>query len=297
MKKQISFFVTVFALASVFSAIDAQSQRLERSVSSSSREDGPVTDCGDIRVRYDRRPAITEESEMTLAATQVSPLRVQLTNAGIYVNGWDRNDYSVKTCKAVPDDPDATAKLREIRTAANGNGQLTVSGPSSGEWRADLIIMVPRLSSMEIETANGPIQLRELAGAIRLNARNGPIKLHNIGGVVETTTTNGPISLTGASGDHRVKAVNGPISIALSGSRWEGPGLEVSTRNGPLSLSIPDAYSSGIQIGVSGSSPVSCKAAICAGAMQTPGSQKVIRIGSGDPTVRLSTENGPLSIR
>jgi hypothetical protein len=276
--------------------IDAQNRRSNRSSSTNVNKDGPVTDCGDVQVKFDRQPAITESSEMVLPASQVSTLKTQLTNGGMYVNGWDRSEYSIKTCKAVPDEPNATGTLREITTTNNG-GQITVNGPSDKEWMAQLIIMVPRLSRMDVETLNGPVQLRELAGVIKLNARNGPVTLYNVGGVVDTIATNGPISLSGASGDQRVTATNGPVSVELSGNRWDGPGLEVSAKNGPLSLSIPNAYGSGIQMRTNDHSPMSCAASVCAGATRTSSSPNIIRFGSGDPVVRLSTDNGPVRIQ
>ncbi|PYS47852.1 MAG: hypothetical protein DMG13_26805, partial [Acidobacteria bacterium] len=191
---------------------------------------------------YDRRPAITEETAMTLPASQVSALRAQTSNSGIYLTGWDRNEYSVKTCKAVPDDdPNAVGTLREI-TTSYANDRLSVNGPNDRKWVANLIIMAPRLSPLDIQTTNGPLQLRDLAGNIHVSASNGPIGLDNVGGSVQATTANGPISIKGASGDHRLTATNGPIHVGLSGSRWDGPGLEVSTKNGPLSVSIPNNY-------------------------------------------------------
>ena len=162
---------------------------------------------------------------------------------------------------------------------------------------ASLIIMAPRLSRMDIETRNGPLQMQDLAGVLHLTAANGPISLNNVGGVVETTTTNGPIALKNASGDQKLSATNGPVHVELSGSRWDGPGLEVSTKNGPLSLSLPDGYSSGIAIQTSQRAPVSCTAPACSGATRSFGSPSVIRLGNGEPIVRLSTANGPLSIQ
>jgi hypothetical protein len=44
-----------------------------------------VTNCGDLRMTFDRRPAITEESEILLPASQVSTLRAQTENSGMYV--------------------------------------------------------------------------------------------------------------------------------------------------------------------------------------------------------------------
>src|SRR5262249_34628216 len=258
MKTKLSAALTLFALIGLASAMGAQRFRTGRSTSTETNDDRPITSCGDIRVTYNRRPALTAEAEMTLDSSQVANLRLENAKGGMYVNGWDRNEYSIRTCKAVPDDdPNAADTLGEI-TTTNTNGQLSVNGPSGREWVANLIIMVPRLSKMDLQTQNSPMQLRDLAGNIRLSATNGPVSLRNVGGVVETTTTNGPISLIGASGDHRVRANNGPVHVTLSGSRWDGPGLEVTTENGPLSLSVPDTYGSGIRIQASEHSPVSC---------------------------------------
>src|SRR5439155_25628562 len=174
--------LTILRLIALPLITDAQSRRTGRSSGASVDSDRQVTNCGDIRVTYDRRPAITGETEMTLPPSQVSNLQAQMSNGGIYLSGWDRNEYSVKTCKAVPDDdPNASSALREI-TTSNANGRISVSGPNGREWMANLIIRAPRLSSLDLQTRNGPLQLRDLAGNIRLSASNGPISLDNVGG-------------------------------------------------------------------------------------------------------------------
>jgi len=287
--------ITLIAMASSF-VVTAQNRRGD-GASVSIDGDGSITRCGDLNVKFGRRPAITEESETPLAASQVSTLRARMSKGGVFVNGWDRNEYSVKTCKAVADDdPNPTSTFRDIVTTTNG-GQLGVSGPADRDWTANLIVMVPRLSMMEIETSNGPLSLRDLAGNIRVNAGNGPISLKNVGGIVEATTVNGPIAISGASGDQRVSATNGPVSIQLSGSRWDGPGLQVTTKNGPLSIGVPDAYGSGIVIQISDRSPISCSVPACRGVNRTLGSPSTIRLGTGDPVVRVTSGNGPLSVQ
>jgi Toastrack DUF4097 len=297
MKTKNILLLSLIALLGISSLIAAQNRRAGQGFSSSVNGDQAVTKCDDIRVTYSRQPAITEEVEMALPASQVSTLRTRMSNGGVYINGWDRNEFSVKTCKATAaDDSNPTATLRAITTTNNG-GDIAISGPSDHEWTANLIIMAPRLSRMDIETRNGPLQMRNLAGVLHLTAANGPISLNNVGGVVETITTNGPIALRNASGDQRLSATNGPVHVELSGSRWDGPGLQVSTKNGPLSLSLPDGYSSGIAIETSQRAPVSCTAPACSGATRSIGSPSVIRLGNGEPIVRLSTANGPLSIQ
>src|SRR5262245_4100376 len=126
MRRKITPFLgLLLVLIVVSSTMDAQNRR-SRSASTNMNGDQPVTSCGDLRITYDRRPAITEEVEMTLSAAQVPVLRTQMGNGGIFITGWDRSEYSVKTCKAVPgDDPNATSTLREITTTSSGDGQFT----------------------------------------------------------------------------------------------------------------------------------------------------------------------------
>ena len=290
-------FLHLLTIAAVALPLIAQTQNRKNGPSINLSGDRAITNCRDIEITYDRRPAITDEASMTVPASQVSTLKSQMANGGLYLTGWDRSEFSITTCKAVPsDDTNPQATLRDI-TTNYANGLLSVSGPSGREWTANVIIMVPRLSTLDLQTRNGPLQLRDLAGNIRLSASNGPISLENVGGIVQATTTNGPISLKGASGDQRLTATNGPVHVGLSGNRWDGPGLEVATQNGPLSLSIPDSYNSGIAIQTSDHSPVRCSAPACATATRSLGSPSTIRLGSGETNVRLSTVNGPLSIQ
>ena len=292
MKTKLTLFLVLALLATAY----AQDRRnRNRSTSMNTNGDRQVDSCGDIRITYDRRPAITEETTMTLAPSQVSTLQARSSNSGIYISGWDSNDYSVTTCKAIPDD--VSRDTLALITTSHSNGAIAVNGPADREWMANLIIKVPRIANLNLSTANGPLQVRDLAGQIRLSAANGPVDLRNVGGSVEVTSSNGPIHVEGASGDQRVTATNGPVHVELSGSRWEGPGFDVSARNGPVTIAIPASYGSGVRIETPERSPVSCRASVCAQATRTVSTPSVIRIGDGDPRVRLSAVNGPLSIQ
>jgi hypothetical protein len=292
MKTKLTLFL-VFAFLATAYAQDRQNRN--RSTSVNTNRDREVTNCSDIRITFNRRPAITDETSTTIPASQVSTLQTSASNNGIYVTGWDRNEYSIKTCKAIPDD--GSRDTLGMITTTYSNGMISVSGPQDREWMANLILLVPRIANMDLRAANGPLQLRDLAGQIRVSTSNGPIQLKNVGGSVQVTASNGPIHVEGSSGDHRISATNGPVHIALSGRQWDGPGFEATAQNGPVTLAIPPSYGSGIRIQTPGRSPVSCSASVCGQATRSLDSPSVIRIGDGDPRVRLSTVNGPLSIQ
>ncbi len=40
---------------------------------------------------------------------------------------------------------------------------------------------------------------------------------------------------------------NGGLTVLLSGSRWDGEGLDVETSNGGVTLSIPDGYNAELE--------------------------------------------------
>src|SRR5262249_44218352 len=116
MKTKLTLIFTMVCIAAVSSITDAQNRRAGRSAGMSMDTDKLVMSCGDLHVTYDRRPALTEETQVTLPAAQTSALQAQTANSGIFVTGWDRTEYSVTTCKAVPDDANASATLRGITT-------------------------------------------------------------------------------------------------------------------------------------------------------------------------------------
>src|SRR5262249_56906418 len=66
----------------------------------SSRHDGPAADCSDMDVRFDHERAIVKSEEKTVTKAEAPTLRVHAdTNGGVQLQGWDKDAYSVTTCK------------------------------------------------------------------------------------------------------------------------------------------------------------------------------------------------------
>jgi len=240
----------------------------------------PVTDCSQVRVRFDGQDAITEEDQIRIPRSQISVLRFRASaNGGVYVSGSSGNDYVVRTCKAVPGDDLVVASqmLRQIQTSES-EGRLSVTGQPGGAWSVTVLIETPRDGALDLETLNGPVDLLDLSGQIQLRA------------------VNGPVGIRGLSGEVKVTATNGPVLIELDGSGWNGRGLDASATNGPLTVRLPDSYSSGLRINASDRNPIQCRAAQCSQAIRRPGSPGVIEMGGPDAVVTLSILNGPLAI-
>jgi len=244
----------------------------------------------------DERPTI-EAEQRTVTKAEAGVLRVkEVENGGVQVQGWDKDVYSVTACKAAVGG-DAAGLLAQIKLAVQG-GEVSVSGPHGArdEWTVFLLIRTPRSADIDVTTHNGPVSFYSVDGKIATRATNGPISMKDCSGEANISAENGPISFSGNSGKLRLHTQNGPITVSL-GSSWNGSELVADAVNGPLTLRVPSGFRSSFLVESNGHSPVSCHASICSDARKTwDDEHRRIEYGSGSPVIRLSTENGPISV-
>jgi hypothetical protein len=273
----------------------ARGWRHHENVSTSGGGREGVTRCSQWHVEFGDHDAAVAEESVTIPSSEASPLVASPSeNGGITVIGSDGKDFEVTLCKAAEDDEaQALAGIRLVRA----KGRLSVEGPADAEWTAHLIIHAPRNASVDLETHNGPVSVSDFSGTARISSENGPVSLRRSSGAIEVRTTNGPIHFEGASGKVRLEAENGPLSVHLQNSAWTGGELEGRTQNGPVHLDIAENYASGVLVATAGRSPVHCGAEACRKARRNwDDDGKTIAWGADKPVVRLSTENGPVSI-
>jgi len=214
------------------------------------------------------------------------------------LQGWDKDVYSVTACKAADATRgDAKRLLSEIKLSVQG-GHVSVSRPSrQNDWNVFLLIRTPRAAEVELTAHNGPVSFYGVDGKITARGVNGPISMEDCSGEADISAVNGPISFSGTSGKLRLHTQNGPISVALNAASWSGGGLVADAVNGPLTLRVPSGFQSSFLVESNGHSPMSCHASICNDARKTwDDEHRRIEYGSGTPLIRLSTENGPISV-
>jgi DUF4097 and DUF4098 domain-containing protein YvlB len=204
-------------------------------------------------------------------------------NGGVKVSGWDQAGVSGSARIQVQADTEADARsVAGQIVVGETSGTLKADGPANAEgqsWSVSFVLSAPRHTDLAIQAVNGPIGIAGISGQIT------------------ATTTNGPISLAEVGGNVRARATNGPLSIVLTGSSWEGEGLDAETRNGPVSLAVPDGYSAELdartvngpfRLGI----PVTVQGELPAGRVRSIKAP----IGAGGAPIRVATTNGPLSI-
>jgi DUF4097 and DUF4098 domain-containing protein YvlB len=135
-------------------------------------------------------------------------------------------------------------------------------------------VFVPRRADLSLETHNGGIAIADVNGRIDFTALNGGVVLKRVGGAVRGSTT------------------NGGLVIELSGDRWDGESMDVSTTNGGVIMSVPENYSAHIETGtvnggVNTDFPVTGRIT----------RQIALNLGSGGATVRAMTTNGGVHLK
>jgi DUF4097 and DUF4098 domain-containing protein YvlB len=237
-----------------------------------------LEDCRDNR-NHDREK-FCEVREVRTRASGGAVSMEGLRNGGVFATGWDRDSIVVKTRIEAQAGSESRARdiARQVRTVISGS-TITVEGPRYNDdesWSASLVTMVPRRSDLRIETRNGPVTVESVKGTMNLETRNGPLGLRELGGDVRARTT------------------NGPLSISLSGSTWDGSGLDAQTTNGPLTISVPEGYNARLETGTR-NGPVNIGFPITVVGRIT---QDISTdLGKGGPTIRAKTTNGPLNVR
>lgn len=265
-----------------------------RGVSVSIDDGSDPSRCEDLRMTIDGvRPERAQET-LRIPETPGHALRVRIPDhSGARVVGADRRDFEVLACKAAP----SAAGLEGIAVGENA-GELSVRGPADGAWVAYLLISAPRDAALELEAESAPIGLRDLSGHVTARTVNGPISLRDCSGEVDAEAENGPIHVSGGGGRLRLRTANGPIAVKLSGSSWSDGELEARAVNGPVDLVIPAGYRSGTVVESLGHSPFRCRGGACAQARRSwDDRHKRLELGEGPAVIRLSTSNGPVSVR
>src|SRR6266851_5341002 len=179
------------------------------------------------------RASYCEVREETVGGT--APLDVDAgANGGIRVTGWDRGDVLVRAVVRGYGETDADARRMvagvHIETAAH----IRALGPEPGRresWSVQFEIHVPRHAQIALHTNNGGIAINDFRGIAEFRAHNGGVTLSNVGGEIKGETT------------------NGGMTIDLTGDRWDGMGLDVTTTNGGIKLTLPERYSAELETG------------------------------------------------
>jgi hypothetical protein len=240
-------------------------------------------DGDNYRSDRDNRAHHCEIREQTLAAVgrlSVDPGR----NGGVTIKGWLDNQVLVRSRIDTWADTDSDAALLASRVRVDANtGQVGSSGPDAqgtNGWSTSYEIFVPQVTDLNLQAQNGGITISDIRGRLEFMARNGGVTLKRIAGDVSGST------------------MNGGLHIELAGNTWDGRQLEVSTKNGGVTLLLPATYSAHLRTETVNGGLRSDHPAITAQAASRARAQNLdTNLGSGGPLIHVSTTNGGITLK
>jgi hypothetical protein len=157
---------------------------------------------------------------------------VDKKNGGISVIGENRSDVLVRACIQAwaKSEESAQKTVRDIKIET-GSSVYAANTPDNSNWEVTYEVRVPLKTNLKLST------------------RNGGIWIKNVDGNIEFETENGGVGLADLAGNVKGKTRNGGVSVKLSGTSWNGNGLDVATQNGGVSLKMDENYAANIETG------------------------------------------------
>ncbi len=200
-------------------------------------------------------------------------------NGGVAFIGENRRDVRIVARVQASADDDATAReiARQIRVFTEG-GKIRSEGPSNRShtsWSVSYDVYVPNQTNLEAITENGGISAKDVRGEMNFEATNGGIHLSDVAGSVRARTT------------------NGGVVANLSGTTWQGQGLDLQTTNGGATVYVPRGYNAQLETGTTNGGmrvdfPITVRGSLTR--------HLSTQLGSGGPRVRVVTTNGGVHI-
>lgn len=205
-------------------------------------------------------------------------------NGGVSVKGENRSDVLIRACVSSWGKTAEEAKSEVSAVRIDQSSNIKVDGPvgRNQNWSVSFEILVPRNTNLDLTAKNGGISIRSVDGNINFDTNNGGVHLADLSGAVKGRTT------------------NGGVNIALTGSTWNGSGLDVTTTNGGVKLSVPSGYAANFETGTTNGGFKSDIAELEVKTEDKDGwtrSKKVrASMNGGGANVRVVTTNGGVKI-
>ncbi|MBL0314193.1 MAG: hypothetical protein IPP78_16140 [Holophagaceae bacterium] len=232
----------------------------------------------------------------TVALANGSKLTIKNTNGHIKVQTWDRAEVAF-TGQFKPSSKDEQVKV-VFESSPKGleiRGEYPKHQSGWGSYRGavcEMELKVPRNVLARIDNVNGRITLTGLEAKADCRTVNGAVEAERLSQGLTAETVNGAITLNQVRGPITASTTNGAISG--KGLDGMGQGIELSTVNGALSVTMAKLEGSLKATTVNGQVSVDTKGAEHVSATKHqveatfPGSKQIIH---------LSTVNGALVVK
>lgn len=171
-----------------------------------------------------------EEIEKSAQADPRGEVVIGNVAGEVQVTGWDRNEVHVSA-----DLGESVEKLEFRTSGARTTIEVVLPKGSSHHGSSDLVVQVPRNSSLTINTVSADQTIRDVHGMQRLQAVSGMIDTEVWDEEIELKNVSGEIMVHGNDGKGvlRVTTVSGDVSLEDI-----GPEMELNTVTGDMDVRV-----------------------------------------------------------
>ncbi|BDU70883.1 DUF4097 family beta strand repeat-containing protein [Mesoterricola silvestris] len=177
-------------------------------------------------------PGIRATETRTVPIAQGGSLKVSNVNGHIRVTVWERPDVEF-TGAFVPGAGKEQVKV--VLEPRNGGLEIRGEYPKDSHKGpvCEMDLKVPRSVLPILETVNGLVELKDVAGAAACRTVNGAIRVEHLQGALTAETVNGGITGSDLAGPVTARTVNGAIRLAAQNLKGR---LKATTVNGTLRI-------------------------------------------------------------
>jgi DUF4097 and DUF4098 domain-containing protein YvlB len=261
-------------------------------------------------------------------------LTVENFNGSVEITGWDKDTVEVDGRQYASTIELRDAIKIEVATS-DGLVQIRTIRPTDryGNMGVKYIIRAPRRVNLDrVVSTNGAIKADEIEGTIRLRTTNGSIRTSRVRGDVDVSTTNGGVDIEDLDGPAMIHTTNGRVTAegihgSLQASTSNGSiharlvkpephrPVKLQTTNGGIDLTMDSLSDNEVRASTSNGNitvklPATVDARIHAHTSHSTihsdfdvrrdgaGSKNHLDgvIGSGGPTVELTSSNGTIHL-
>ena len=204
-----------------------------------------------------------------------------LQNGDVRIQGSDVSTIEIRALirAEAPSEEEAKELAGRVQVEAEA-GSVRARGPRTGyrhEWSVSYRILVPRRYDIALTSENGSVDVADVSGHLDLGSENGEVTLNRVGGAIH------------------LKSENGSVDVTLGGARLDSEGLDVESENGSVDVRVPAGFAAHIDArSETGSMAVDFPITV-QGRLEP--NHITTDIGGGGPTIRISSENGSVSIK
>jgi hypothetical protein len=203
-------------------------------------------------------------------------------NGGATVKGWLRSDVLVRARIDASAENEGAAAILASKVMIDGSGgQVRATGPepmNNSWWSVSYEIFVPQVSDVTLKTHNGGLTISDVRGQIHFDAVNGGVHLKRVSGDVSGGT------------------VNGGIDVELTGAVFDARQMDLTTRNGGVTVAMPSHYSARVQA-ETGMGRIQSDFPMPQDATNGRSRKMEFSIGAGGPPIHITTGNGSIHLK